>query len=169
MASAKKYFSPEEQKQDDNAASKKSDGGLIEKVIEKVNKKASKEYFSSKGGEYTVPLPEKITPDSNAGSLDDVVQGKPSPGRKIVGNSNNHANPISHAPSSGLYIVGEIFESFRNSMVKNPMSPTYQVARKIGDRIIKESSDSYGILFKEATNIGLYVLIEVLLGKKFMK
>jgi hypothetical protein len=179
MASAKKYFSPEEQKQNEGTTGKKANEGTIEKMIEKINKKASDNYFSNKGGEYIVPLPEKITPDSQAGSLDDVIEGKQNPGKKGTGTSivprgktganPSSSNPVKTIPNSGLYVVGEIFEKFRNSIVGNPMSPTYQVARKIGDKIIKESSDSYGILFKEATNIGIYVLIEVILGKKYLK
>jgi hypothetical protein len=178
MASAKKYFSPEEQKQNNGSETKKSDSGLIEKVIEKVNKKANEDYFSSKGGEYIVPLPEKITPDNQAGSLDDVVQGKENQVKKGTGNSSakrttgtnpGTSNPVSTRPSSGLYVIGEVFEKFRDSMVKDPMSPTYRVARGITDKIIKESSDPYGILLKEAAGIGIFVLIEVILGKKYMK
>ncbi|MBN2052847.1 hypothetical protein JW756_05060 [Candidatus Woesearchaeota archaeon] len=183
MVSAKKYFS-----QPDEAAEKKPYGTSngsdssqgLNKTIEKVKKKVSERYFSPSGSQpYIPPLPEQVMPDKNADSLDDIVEGRKGVRTPVgsSGSSGSRTRPCTPSSSGGIskprtsshpfeYVMGEVLENVRSSVVKDPTEPGYQFSRKVVSRFMKEPKTAFDIIVQEAAMMGLYTFIGRLLTKK---
>jgi len=178
MSQAKKYFVDskknysgqkpgEEAIGGKEAANNKNGSGdeLIDKVIDGVKKNIGEAYFPKRkdSQEYKAPLPEKVT----AGADDDLDGLVNSPVGSIKGKKVSGAgNPMKNSSNPLEYIAGEVLQNVRDSVVKSPLDATYQIARKLGRKVVAEPVSGIDTIMHEAMILGIYAFIEGLLKKK---
>jgi hypothetical protein len=88
--------------------------------------------------------------------------------KKNLENLMKEANPFGGADPF-KYVAGEVMKVIRGAMVPEPEDPAYQFARKITDACLDESQSSVKELIHDGLSIGVYRLLEELVGSIYKK
>jgi len=182
MSNAKKYFdlpSPDDISQDASSSSYHQGIDGIEDVVGKVNRKVN-DGSRRNTADYNASLPEQIIPDNGfidevvsgaGGAYDKARKGKGSGSASRGGGRARVKSPsppvATPPPGSGklAYLVGEMLQIARDTLVDDPDDRIYQLSRKIGSNVLPESDHWADDVAKEVAGIGVYLLVDKMIGK----
>ena len=100
--------------------------------------------------------------------LQDKSNGKGGKEKKSLEEAVKAASPFAGADPL-KYVAGEVMKIMREAMVPEPGDPAYQFARRITDACLDESKSSVKELIHDGLSIGVYRLLDELVGSIYKK